>query len=91
MIKEATIQFPEELPGSLKLTDAEFLDEMRFLAAAKLYELGRLTGGQAARLAGLDRLVFMARLGTVGVAAINLRGEEIDAEIQAAQDLGGGG
>lgn len=43
-----------------------------FLAAAKLYELGRLSAGKAASLAGLDRLAALARLYTIDVPAINL-------------------
>jgi predicted HTH domain antitoxin len=71
----------------LKLSDQEFAQELRFLASAKLYELGRLSSGKAARLAGMERVNFLYELGKIGVAAINLRDEEIDAEIQAARDL----
>ena len=87
MTKEAVIQYPDEFPGTMKLTDDEFVQELTFLAAAKLYELSRVTAGQGARLAGMSRFAFLSRLGTVGVAAINLRGEEIDAEIAAAREL----
>ena len=59
------------------------------MAAAKLYELGRLSSGQAARLAKLDRVGFLARLAQIGVPAINLRDEEVDAEIAAARELAG--
>jgi predicted HTH domain antitoxin len=58
-----------------------------FLQAAKLFELGRLTAGRSARLAEMDRLTFLSELGRIGVPAINLRGEEVEAEIQAARDL----
>jgi predicted HTH domain antitoxin len=85
--KQATISYPAGLPQILKLSDREFADELRFLAAAKLFELGRLTAGKAARLAGMERVTFLYELGRIGVPAINLRDEEIDAEIQAAQDL----
>jgi predicted HTH domain antitoxin len=71
----------------LKMSEDEFVEELRFLAAAKLYELGRLTAGKAAQLAEMDRLDFIYRLGTVGVPAINLRDEEVEAEIQAAKDM----
>lgn len=87
MSKQAVIDYPEELPGAMKLTDTEFVEELRFLAAAKLFELGRVTAGQAARLAHLDRLTFLVSLGRIGVPAINLRGEEVDAEIEAAREL----
>jgi predicted HTH domain antitoxin len=49
--------------------------------------LGRLTAGKAAQLAGMERLEFLYRLGSIGVPAINLRDEEIEAEIQTAREL----
>lgn len=86
-MKETTIAYPEEFPGLLKLSDMEFANELRFLAAAKLYELGRFTASQAGKLAGLDRLGFLAQLDRIGVPAINLRDEEIGSEIEEAREL----
>lgn len=88
-IKKATISYPSGVPQTLKMSDSEFVDELQFLAAAKLFELGRLTSGRAARLAGMERVEFIQRLGQIGVPAINLRDEEIEAEIEAGQDLAG--
>ena len=51
MLKEATVTYPQGVPQLLKMSDAEFAEELRFLAAAKLYELGRLSSGKAAELA----------------------------------------
>jgi predicted HTH domain antitoxin len=69
------------------MSDAAFVDELCFMATAKLYELGRISSGQAARLAGLERVEFLYRLAQIGVPAINLQDEEIEAEIQAAREL----
>ena len=87
MTKSTVVTYPEGLPQLLKMSDAEFGQELSFLAAAKLYELGKLSAGKAANLAGMERLAFLSRLSSVGVPAINLRDEEIDAEIEAAQYL----
>jgi predicted HTH domain antitoxin len=73
----------------LKLSDSNFVRELLFLAAAKLYELGRLTAGKAARLAGMNRVQFLYELQRIGVPAINLRDEEIEAEIQVARKFAG--
>jgi predicted HTH domain antitoxin len=81
------VSYPAGIPQILKLSDREFAEELRFLAAAKLFELGRLTAGKAARLAEMGRLTFLYELGRIGVPAINLRDEEVEAEIQAARDL----
>ena len=88
-MKEMVLTYPDSLPQSLKLSDREFGDEVRFLAAAKLYELGKLSAGNAAELAGLERLTFLSRLSSIGVAALNLRDEEVDAEVEAARELAG--
>ena len=87
MIKEAIVTYPEGVPQILKMSDAEFAEELRFLAAAKLYELGRLSSGKAAKLAGMERVGFLCSLGRIGVSAINLRDEEIEAEIRAAREM----
>ena len=87
MERQAIIPYPKGLPQTLEMSDEEFGDELRFLASAKLYELGRLSAGKAAKLSGLSRIEFLARLAHIGVPAINLRDEEIEAEINAAREL----
>lgn len=86
---EMRIPIPEGLPEALKMSEAEFAAEARLLLAAKLYELGRVSAGMAAELAGLDRLTFLASLHRYGVPAINIRDEEVDRELEAARRLGG--
>jgi hypothetical protein len=46
--------------------------EARFLLAAKLYELGRLTLGQAAHPCGRGRVDLLPALPRVGVSLVNL-------------------
>ncbi|MFC1976255.1 UPF0175 family protein [Chloroflexota bacterium] len=87
MMKEANVSYPSGIPQILKMSDAEFARELRLLAAAKLYELGRLSSGKAAQVAGMGRVEFLRALAQVDVAAINLRDEEIEYEIQAAREI----
>lgn len=87
MLKEATVPYPQGVPQLLKMSDDEFADELRFLAAVKLYELGRLSSGKAAELAGMTRVDFLESLARVGMPAINLRDEEVELEIIAAREL----
>ncbi len=88
-MSQAVIAYPDGLARVLQLSDKEFGVELVFMAAAKLYELGRLSSGQAARLANMDRVGFLSRVGQIGVPAINLRDEEVEAEIAAARELAG--
>jgi hypothetical protein len=69
------------------MTEEQFAAEVRFLAAAKLLELGRLGSGKAAVMAGLGRVAFLHKLGKYGFYAINLHDERINAELRAAAEL----
>ena len=57
--RQVVINIPEKVLLAEK-TDAEtFANELRVLAAVKLYELGRLSSGRAAELAGMSRVEFL--------------------------------
>ncbi|MCX6935185.1 MAG: UPF0175 family protein [Verrucomicrobia bacterium] len=66
-----TAQYPEELLQTLRMSREEFESEARFAMAAKLFELGKLTTGQAAQMVPMERYEFIKRLAEVGVAAVN--------------------
>lgn len=76
-----TIEYGDDVLFSSGLTRDEFDDESRLLLAAKLYELGRLSSGQAAQLCGKGRVDFLLSLPRVGVSINNLRPEDIEAEV----------
>lgn len=82
MAHSLTIEYGEDLLFSLGLSEKQFLEEARFLLAAKLYELGRLTSGQAASLCGKGRVDFLLSLPRVGVSISNLREEDASSEIE---------
>lgn len=81
--------YPKELPQALGETPEEFERELRFLVAAKLYELGRLSSGRAAELAGMERLKFLSQLGRYRISAFNYSLEELEREIQEARERAG--
>lgn len=61
-IHQLTIPYGDDLLLSLKTSPERFESEARLLLAVKLYELGRITTGRAARLAGMDRVSFLFEL-----------------------------
>ena len=86
-MKQLVVEYPDDLPGLLKLTETQFADEVRFLAAAKLFEMGKLSSGKAATMAGLGRVEFLHKLGAYGFHAINLDDEQIAIELKAAAEI----
>ena len=82
MTHSLTIEYSDEVLFSLGLSEKEFSEEARFLLAAKLYELGRLTSGQASRFCGMGRVEFLLSLARIGGSISNLRGEDAASEIE---------
>ena len=54
---------PEAVLLAEKTDERPFADEPRMLAAVKLFELGSLSSGRAAELAGMTRVEFILSLG----------------------------
>ncbi|MEM7357351.1 MAG: UPF0175 family protein [Acidobacteriota bacterium] len=80
-----TIEYGDDILFSTGLTRGEFNDEASFLLAAKLYELGRLSSGQAAQLCGKGRVDFLSSLPRIGVSMTNLRPEDAASELEFMQ------
>src|SRR5947208_5706470 len=73
-----TTEYPDRLlPDALNMTRAEFERDPRMAPAAKLYELGRISSAEAARMAGLDRVRFLLALERFSVFMENLDEEEL--------------
>jgi predicted HTH domain antitoxin len=78
------LSIPDESLASLQVGPEQVADELKMLAAVKLYELGRMSSGAAAQLAGVPRTVFLQTLGDYGVDTFRLSGEELDRETPLA-------
>lgn len=59
----------------------ELEEELRFLLAAKLFELHRLSLGKAAEFCGMAKLNFMFELGRLKIPVINLSNDQIADEL----------
>ncbi|WP_435548591.1 UPF0175 family protein [Desulfobacterium sp. N47] len=74
------IKYPETIPAILNLSPDKFEQEAKFALAVKLYEMGRLTSGQAAQLAEVSRVIFLLDCRRYGAASVDWDYDEIDAE-----------
>lgn len=84
MEQTLTIPYDEALLEAMQLSPERFAEEARLLLAIKLYEVGRLSSGLAAQLAGLDRVSFLFELGRFGVSPIGVDPDELTADMRHA-------
>ena len=74
----------DALPSPTDSPEA-FANEARFLLALKLFELGRISSGKAARLCGMGRVEFLLAASRAGVPVATLDADEL------AEEFGTGG
>jgi len=73
-----TIQI--NIPDSLELKDYDF----SMIIAAKLYEDGKLSSGQAAQMVGLSKRAFIEMLGKYGVSVFSTSIPDLHSDIANA-------
>jgi len=81
--------YPDDLPEAFGKTAEEFEQELRFLVAAKLYEMGGISSGRAAELAEMNRVFFLENLSRYRISVFNYSLEELDREIRESIDRAG--
>jgi predicted HTH domain antitoxin len=81
---EITLQLPDEALLALQRNTETVGAELRLLAAVKLYEMGRLSSGAAASLAGIPRTLFLTKLADYGVPTFDLTADELRKDFEVA-------
>ena len=76
-VKKITINIPDTV---------DFDDRDALMAiAARMYERGKLSLGQAAELAGLSKAAFMEILSNYGVSVFNHPSTDLDRDVENAK------
>jgi len=83
----SSIDCTPELSVALGRRGEELTKELRLASALKLYELGRISSGLAATLAGMPRVKFLQLCGEYGVSIFQLNPEDMEREIEVAKKI----
>ncbi len=75
-VMTATVEL--NLPESVRLSG----DELKLILAAKLFDLGELSSGQAAKMAGITRREFLESVGKYGVSIFQYDAEEFKEDLE---------
>jgi len=89
-MEQLILDYPEGLETAVSITKNEFEAQIRLMAALKMFELGKLSSGKAARLADMPRVQFFEMCGRYQVPIVNYSAEELalelDQDIAAVRD-----
>ncbi|MBS3028459.1 MAG: UPF0175 family protein [Dolichospermum sp. DET50] len=79
---QLNLTIPEETVLALKVKPEQLQGKVLLAAAMKLYELGKLSSGAAANLAGIPKVVFLSQLANYSISTFKLT------EAELIEDLG---
>ena len=85
MKRTLTIDYSDEILLALGCSPEQFNEEAKLLVAVKLYELGRLSSGAAAKLADIPKSLFLIKLADYGVDAFQLTEEDLQPDLASAR------
>lgn len=77
-----------ELPSALGKRPADTAREIQLMAALRMFECGRISGGMAAELTGVSRAEFIRLCGQHGVSIFQQTADELWADAKAIADAG---
>jgi len=80
-VKTVSFQLPETAFTVLGKDEQEFISEMRIAAAVKWYDMGKISQGKAAEIAGLTRAEFIDALSRYQVCVFQYTEEDLASEM----------
>ena len=83
-MSQILLEIPEDSLLALRVSADEMGGELRMAAAMKLLEMGKLSSGAAAELAGVPKPLFLSRLGDYGVPSFSQTEEELRRDLASA-------
>jgi predicted HTH domain antitoxin len=83
-MSQVTFSVPDAILLALQVTADGLASTIRLAAAVKLYEIGQLSSGAAAELAGVPKPYFLAHLADYGVNTFDLSEEELLHDLKSA-------
>ena len=81
-VEELKIKYPTGFEHAVHMTKEEMEQHIRLMAALKMFELGKITSGKAAELAGMSRSEFLEACGRYRISVFNYSDEEVGEEIK---------
>ena len=87
------IKYPIGFEHAVHMTKEEMEQHILLMAALKMFELGKVSSGKAAELAGMSKVDFLETCGRYRVSIFNYPPEELEEEIkkdlETARELSG--
>ncbi len=89
MMNTLTIPYSAEVLWAAQVEPEEFAAQARLLLAVKLYEIGKLSTGLAAQMAGVPRSAFLYLLGQYGLSPFGVAPDELAEDFEHARSAAG--
>lgn len=79
------VEYSDTILAVLNISRESFEQEAKMALAVKLLEMGRLSSGQAASLAGVSRVAFLLNCERSGTASVTWDQAELESEFMETQ------
>ena len=84
MTEQIAISYPETLAFSLKMRKQEFEREIKIISLVKLYELGKISSGMAAKILGISRPDFLTILSLYNTSYFSISEKDLESDFNNA-------